>query len=218
MQEVWFRYVKGLQTSRPRGYAVLKIVAWMLIAVIALYGLGFSYSSPLALARSGEAPTIPAVGEVNSGTVKLTKTVDQKLTNTETHAVESETSTIAFLKICKERLSQLRSVGGLSSRCRKVLLDFIKRREADRRSREEHEQVKQNNGDSDDQIEEGSQTPQAKGDDDHNQIVVEETRTSQTGGGVNIQIDDFKSRVSPLESDGDRLKEGPQLTQVGQGG
>jgi hypothetical protein len=63
---------------------------------------------------------VPKVGEVNSGTVKLTKTVDQKLTNTETHAVDSEVSTIAFLKICKERLSQLRSVGGLSSRCRKV--------------------------------------------------------------------------------------------------
>jgi hypothetical protein len=102
----------------------------------------------------------------------------------------------------------------LVARALQVLLDFIKRRETNRRSREEHEKEKQIDGDSDDQIEEGSQTPQAKRDYDHNQIVVEETQTSQTGGGVDIQIDDFKSRVSPLESDGYRLK---GLTQVGQG-
>mmetsp|Transcript_38587 Transcript_38587/g.83909 ORF Transcript_38587/g.83909 Transcript_38587/m.83909 type:complete len:227 (-) Transcript_38587:135-815(-) len=212
MQDEWLRQLKRLQAHKrgPAFFAISGLASLCLLILIVYHGPIFSYattyaSGNLAVSSSRGVTILPVVDD-QSGTVKLTKVVRSG----NTRSVESEVSTATFLGICKDRLAQLYNVRGLSSRCRKVLLDFIKDREKERREEEGHAKHLEEDG-KDSQLQESSQVEGV----DRVESIQEETQNDED---VDRQGEEAESKVPP-ESEADDVvdmgTEAPHLDEAG---
>mmetsp|Transcript_26888 Transcript_26888/g.50845 ORF Transcript_26888/g.50845 Transcript_26888/m.50845 type:complete len:193 (+) Transcript_26888:738-1316(+) len=72
--------------------------------------------------KSQQRVTVMPEVDAHGGAVKLTETAPPPKKS----VVEAEVDPGVFTTICKDRLQQLNSIRGLSERCRKVLLMYVK--------------------------------------------------------------------------------------------
>mmetsp|Transcript_15133 Transcript_15133/g.20885 ORF Transcript_15133/g.20885 Transcript_15133/m.20885 type:complete len:148 (+) Transcript_15133:243-686(+) len=126
-------------SAAGRVQAIVACSVLLIFVLVAYHGPLFSYINSLVAGtistkwrnfgglKSVDVTILPEVDGA-SGAVRLTK----RSRSSKVTEISSEVSSEVFTQICKDRLAQLNSIKGLSMRCRKVLLGYIKNREKER--------------------------------------------------------------------------------------